>query len=227
MKKISLLIILFPLAAVICFSQKTKTPVKSNALKRTAIQPVDEIPEVDWKILIDAVQVENWEKSRSLASGYLTKIKAENDKKQIARLRYILLYALAGKVDESSVAGKKPEEAKARAELEKVANGFLGKEFFMPSREVSLDCAGKLNYVCAAKEQKNVLRVTATGQAGTAIYSFEYVRLKENFSVRKNVGKGAVLGGVLKKIEFNPNKSNVWIMRLFFEDGSVSIVPDL
>lgn len=227
MKKISLLIILFSLAAVICFAQKTKQPVKSNALKRTAIQQVDEIPDADWKILIDAVQVENWEKSRSLANEYLTKIKAENDKKQTARLRYILLYALAGKVDESSVTGKKPEEAKARAELEKTANGFLGKEFFMPSREVSADCAGKLNYVCAAKEQKNVLRVTATGQAGTAIYSFEYVRLKENFSVRKNVGKGAVLSGVLKKIEFNPNKSNVWIMRLFFDEGSVSIVPDL
>lgn len=227
MKKISLLIILFPLAAVVCFSQKTKPPVKSNALRGTAIQKVDEIPEVDWKNLIDAVQVENWGKSRSMASEYLAKIKAENDKKQMARLRYILLYALAGKVDESSVNGKKSEETLARVELEKTANGFLGKEFFMPSREVSTDCAGKLNYVCASGEQKNVLRVTATGQAGTAIYSFEYVRLKESFSVKKNVGKGAVLGGVLKRIEFNPNKSNVWIMRLFFEDGSVSVVPDL
>ncbi len=156
----------------------------------------------------------------------MAKIKTENNKKQIARLRYILLYALAGKIVEASLANKKPEEVIARIELENAANGFLDKEFFMPSREISDDCEGKLNYVCRSKQQKNVLRVTATDRMGTAIYSFEYVRLKENFSPLKNIGKQAVLGGILNKIEFNPMKSNVWIMRLFFENGSVNVVPD-
>ncbi len=156
----------------------------------------------------------------------MTKIKTENSKKQIARLRYILLYTLAGKIVEAALAGKKPEEAKARIEHERAANGFLEKEFFMPSREISDDCDGRLNYVCRSKQQKNVLRVTATSQAGTAIHSFEYLRLKETFSITESIGKEVVLSGVLKKIEFNPNKSNVWIMRLFFENGSVNVVPD-
>ena len=226
MKKVVLLVILFCLSAVVCFSQKSKTPAKSNAAKPAQVKAIAEIPDTDWRILVDAVQAENWEKSASLANGYLAKIKTENNKKQIARLRYILLYALAGKIIETSFAGKKAEEAKARIELEKTANGFLGKEFFMPSREVSDNCEGRLNYVCRSKQQENVLRVTTTSQAGTAIYSFEYLRLKQNFSITENIGKEVILSGVLRKIEFNLNKSNVWIMRLFFENGSVNVVPD-
>ncbi len=217
---------LFCLSAVVCFSQKSKTPVRATAPKQLQIQLIEEIPDADWRILIDAAQVENWEKSASLASEYLTKIKSENSKKQVARLRYILLYALAGKVVEASLAHKKPEEAKARIELEKTANGFLDKEFFMPSREVARDCEDKLNYVCRLKQQRNVLRVTATNQAGTVINSFEYVRLKEDFNILRNAGKEVILSGILNKIEFNPTKSDVWIMRLFFENGSVNVVPD-
>ena len=226
MKKVVLLVILFCLSTIVCFSQKSKTSVASNAAKPMQAQPIKEIPDADWGNLINAVQSENWGKSALLASGYLTKIRNENNKKQIARLRYILLYALAGKIVEASFANKKPEEAKTRIELEKAANGFLEKEFFMPSREVSEDCQSKLNYVCRSKQQENVLRVTATNKTGTAIYSFEYVRLKENFSLLKNVGKQVILNGILNKIEFNPNKSNVWIMRLFFENGAVNPVPD-
>jgi hypothetical protein len=226
MKKVVLLIILFCLSAVVCFSQKSKTPVKATASKPSQVKAIAEIPDTDWRTLVDAVQSENWGKSTSLADGYLTKIKTENNKKQIARLRYILLYALAGKIVEASFANKKADEAKARIELEKAANGFLEKEFFMPSREISDDCEGKLNYVCRSKQQKNVLRVTTTNQAGTAIYSFEYLRLKQNFSITGNIGKEVILSGVLRKIEFNPNKSNVWIMRLLFENGSINVVPD-
>jgi hypothetical protein len=226
MKRVFFLATLFCLSTIAAFPQKSKTPVKSNASKQTPAQPLKVIPDADWRVLIDAVEAESWEKSATLAARYLTKIKIENDKKQLARLRYILLYAMAGKIVSASFAGKKPEENKARVELKNAADGFLEKEFFMPSREISGDCEGKLNFICGSKQQKNVLRVTATNRAGTAIYSFDYIRLKENFRLTENIGKHAVIGGVMKKIEFNPNESNVWIMRLFFENGSVNIVPE-
>lgn len=226
MRKVVLLAALFCLSTLACFSQNSKTPVGSNAAKPAQVKAIAEIPETDWRTLVDAAQSENWEKSASLASGYLTKIKTENNKKQIARLRYILLYALAGKIVEAAFANKKAEETKARIELEKTAKGFLEKEFFMPSREVLDNCDCRMNYVCRSKQQANVLRVTTTSQAGTAIYSFEYLRLKQNFSITENIGKEVILSGVLRKIEFNPNKSNVWIMRLFFENGSINVVPD-
>lgn len=224
MKKIAFSVILLCLTACVGFSQKSKAVVEPTAAKPARIKSLNEIPSADWKNLIDAVQAEDWEKSSLLADDYLSKLKLENNEKQMARLRYILLYALAGKVVEKSFSGKKFEEDKARVELEKRANEFLEKEFFMPSREIADECAGKLNYVCVSKQQKNVLRTTATNQAGTAIYSFEYVKLKENLSLGQSIGKQAILGGTLKKIEFNPNKSNVWIMRLFFEDGSLNVV---
>ncbi len=145
MKRVVLSIMLFCLPAVVCFPQKSKPPVNSDTAKQPSIQQITEIPAAEWKILIESVQAENWGKSILLSSGYLAKVKAENDKKQIARLRYILLYALAGKIIASSFSGKKTEEDKARGELEKAANGFLNKEFFMPSREISIDCQGKLN----------------------------------------------------------------------------------
>lgn len=226
MRNVVLIVSLFCLSASVCFSQKSKTITKLPVVKQALPQPFAEIADADWRSLIDAVQVENWDKSASLANGYLTKIKIENEKKQVARLRYILLYALAGKIVETSSANKTAEETKARAELEKTANGFLGKEFFMPSREVARDCENRLNYVCRSKQQPNVLRVTATDHSGTAIYSFEYVRLKEYFNVLRNAGKEIVLSGILRKVEFNPNKSNVWIMRLIFGDGAVNVVPD-
>lgn len=224
MKKAVLLLFLLSFLSVVGLAQKNKTPVKPTVLKQ--VQPFTEVPDADWKSLIDAIQVENWEKSAPLAGKYLALLKTENDKKQIARLRYILLYSLAGKIVKNSLDNKSSDETQTRAELEKKANEFLGKEFFMPSREVSRDCEGRLNYICRSKQQPNILRVTATDHAGTSIYSFEYVRLKEYFNFLRNVGKDVILSGILKKVEFNPNKSNVWIMRLIFEEGAVSVVPD-
>ena len=226
MKKFVLSMSLLCLSTAVCFSQNKKLPARSNAVKETTVKPFAEIPDADWIDLITAVQTENWEKSLTLANGYLTKIKAENEKKQLARLRYISLYALAGKIAEASAANKNAEEAKARIELEQTAKNFLGKEFFMPSREILKDCTEKLNFICRSKQQRNVLRVTATNQSGTAIFSFEYVRLKEDFGILRNTGKQAIVSGILSKIEFNPNNSNVWIMRLFFEQGAINIVPD-
>lgn len=210
----------------IASKSELKVAPKSSISKAIAIRPSNEISDGDWKSLIDAAQVENWSKTAMLAESYLTKVNIENDKKQIARLRYILLYALAGKIIEASTAKDKTEEIKARAELEKTANEFVGKEFFMPSREIARRCEGWLNYVCRSNQQPDVLRVTATNHSGIAIFSFEYVRLKEEFFTLKNSGKEVILNGVLDKFEINPELSNIWIMRLFFENGSANLVPD-
>lgn len=226
MKKAVLLPLLLCFLSSVNFAQKRITLDKPTVIKTLPPQAFKEVPDADWKNLIDAVQVENWEKSVPLANQYLAQLKIENDKKQIARLRYILLYSLAGKIVKESLGNKSSNQAQTRTELEKTANEFLGKEFFMPSREISRDCEGKLNYICRSTQQPNILRVTATDHAGTAIYSFEYIRLKEYFNFLRNVGKEVILSGTLKKIEFNPNQSNVWIMRLIFENGTVNVVPD-
>ncbi|MDQ3800026.1 MAG: hypothetical protein M3384_11275 [Acidobacteriota bacterium] len=203
--------------------QKRRTAVSPSpaAPKKTA-QPVaptpaGEIPEADWLKMADAMYQENWEKSSALAAQNLQKLKIENAKKQLAQLRYIYLYSLAGKVSEGKM---------AFAEFERIAGGFVGQEFLLVSRQLLADCSTKVNYICASKTSDRVLRVTATNRAGTAIHLFEYVVLDEKFDLRANSEKLAFLGGNLKKIESNIYTPDLKILRLIFDKGYVKVATD-
>jgi hypothetical protein len=217
MKKLIFSIILFSLTAFIAFGQ-TRTKAVNPAPKK-AIPPAvaGEIAEADWLKMADAMYLENWETASSLAAQNLQKLKIDNSKKQLAQLRYIYLYSLAGKVSEGKM---------AFAELERVANTFIGQEFLLVGRQLLADCNTKVNYICAAKDNERVLRVTATNRAGTAIHLFEYVVLNESFDVRANSEKVAFLGGNLKKIESNPYKPELKVMRLIFDKGYVKLATD-
>jgi hypothetical protein len=217
MKKLIFFTVLFSLTVSLTFGQKRATTV--NPAPKKIVQPAraGEIPEADWLKMADAMYLENWEKSSTLAAQNLQKLKTDNAKKQLAQLRYIYLYSLAGKVS----AGKMPF-----AEFERVANTFVGQEFMLVSRQLLADCNTKVNYICAAKNNERVLRVTATNRAATTIHLFEYVVLSERFDLRANNEKLAFLGGNLKKVESNLYKPDMKIMRLIFDKGYVKIATD-
>lgn len=225
MKKLIFFIVFICLTAVSGFGQKPRqATVKSAPATKKIVQPAssgaaktNEIREADWLKMADAMYQENWEKSSALAAQNLQKLKTENAKKQLAQLRYVYLYSLAGKVSE----GKMPF-----AEFERVANTFVGQEFLLVSRQLLADCATKVNYICASKTSDRVLRVTATNRAGTSIHLFEYVVLDERFDIRANSEKLAFLGGNLKKVESNLYKSDLKIMRLIFDKGYVKVATD-
>ncbi|MGI8494565.1 MAG: hypothetical protein ACR2L1_04530, partial [Pyrinomonadaceae bacterium] len=211
------------------FGQKRPVPAKKPALKKpvaaktsaaTAAKPapkavLKEIPETEWKLLVAALEAEDWTRASTLASAAIGRLNTDNDKKQLVRLRYFYLYALAGKA-----AGGKM----TYTELEKITALFIGKEFLMPSRDFLSDCTQKVNYICPVIANETVLRVTATNKSGTEIHSFEYVKLGEKFDFAANEGKTAFLGGTLQEAEIKPYKKNISIMRLIFEQGFVNIV---
>lgn len=217
MKKLIFFTVLFSLAVSLTFGQKRATTV-SPAPKKI-VQPVraGEIPEPDWLKMADAMYLENWDKSSALAAQNLQRLKTDNPKKQLAQLRYIYLYSLAGKVSEGKM---------TFAEFERVAKTFVGQEFMLVSRQLLADCSTKVNYICAAKNNERVLRVTATNRSATKIHLFEYVVLNERFDVRANSEKLAFLGGNLKKVESNLYKSDMKIMRLVFDKGYVKVATD-
>ncbi|HLL99846.1 MAG TPA: hypothetical protein VK400_02220 [Pyrinomonadaceae bacterium] len=227
MKKLIFFIVLVCLTAILSFGQKQRQATPVNPAPKKIVQPAaspavsgvktNEIREADWLKMADAMYQENWEKSSALAAQNLQKLKTENAKKQLAQLRYVYLYSLAGKVSE----GKMPF-----AEFERIAGSFVGQEFLLVSRQLLADCATKVNYICASKTSDRVLRVTATNRAGTAIHLFEYVALEERFDVRANNEKLAFLGGYLKKVESNLYKSDLKIMRLIFDKGYVKVATD-
>lgn len=217
MKKTILILTALFLASVVSFGQTRKAPVKPVPVKPAPTPTVAQISDTEWNEMVKALTAENWVKASSLISVSLSKLKTDNETKQLARLRYFYLYSLAGKVAKGLATFE---------ELEKSAKNLIGQDFLMPSREIAADCTKKLNYICAVKDNEKALRVTAINEPATSILSFEYVLLNEQFDVTANNGKKAFLSGRLKKTEFNPEKSDEWIMRLFFENGAAAIVAE-
>ena len=110
------------------------------------------------------MRTEDWENSALLTSRLIERTKTENEKKQLAQLRYFYLYSLAGKVIAYSEAKKSVEEEAARKELNKAAEILSDEEFVMPPRQFLADCNKVLNYICTVKDNNNALRVTATNK---------------------------------------------------------------
>jgi hypothetical protein len=135
--------------------------------------------------------------------------------KQLAQLRYLYVFALAG----DAARGKIPY-----TELERVIKGYVGKEFLMPPRRFLADCKSNVNFICPVAGDDKALRVTATNRESSAIHSFEYVQLNEKIDVAENNGKQAFLGGTLLTAEVNVYKSNLRIMRLTFNKGFANLV---
>lgn len=224
MKKIILFAILLCISVSLCFAQKRQTPINTAKPQTIQTPTVKEISDAEWKILTAALQSENWEKSALHASQYLQKIKIDNEKKQLAQLRYFYLYSLAGKILTFSSAKKTIEENAAWKQLDEAVGKFIGKEFVLPPRRLLNDCKEVLNYICAVTGNERALRVTATNRAGTAIHSFDYVGFDEKILSGEFAERETFLGGKLKTVEFNQDMSKPWVMRLIFEKGFVSLV---
>jgi len=217
MKKLIFFTVFICLTVSLAFGQKRATAVNPAPKKIVPPALTGEIPEADWLKIADAMYLEDWEKASALAAQNLQKLKTDNAKKQLAQLRYIYLYTLAGKVSEGKM---------AFAELQRIAQTFIGQEFLLVGRQLLADCSTKVNYICAAKDNDRVLRVTATNRAATAIHLFEYVVLDERFDVRANSEKVAFVGGSLKKIESSLYKPDMKVARLIFDKGYVKLATD-
>ena len=202
MKRIFLITLLCIFTGVFAFAQADKKPVSA-------------ITETQWKDLVAALKAENWEAAAALSSDYMKLMKEDDEKKTLARLRYMYLHSVAGKVFE----GKMSFE-----ELEKAVKDLIGKEVVTPYRKITLDCQGEFNLICPSEENKKRTMTTAANKEGTSIFSFEYADLKETVDFSGNKGKQAAVGGIIKDIVPNPNKTTIVIMRIFISDGYIKFL---
>lgn len=221
MKKFALLVIL--LLTATGFAQK---PPKIVTVKpQPVLSPVTtKFSEAEWKILTDALQSEDWMKAATTAAQYLQKLKFDNDKKQLAQLRYLRLYALAGKISAISGAGIPADNNALWKELDDAASESNGKEFILPPRRHLNECVKVANYICRVADNDRALRVTATNREGTAIHSFDYVVFDDKSLLNNLPESELFLGGTLKRIEYNQDSVKPWVMRLIFEKGFVNVV---
>jgi hypothetical protein len=197
------------------FAQKRKTPAKPSTPKPAPVTTVSELPEGEWSGIIRALEAEEWDKSSMLSGNALKKLRFENDKNQLARLRYIYLFSSAGRVAQGKMTA---------TELQNIAQTFVGQAFIMLDRNALTNCQNSLNYVCPVKANKSALRVSATNKAFTTIHSFENVKLLQPFDFTQNNLKNVFVGGTLRQVEVNQKPEKVWIMRLSFENGWVQMV---
>jgi hypothetical protein len=221
--KIYIAAVLLGLSIVAASGQKIITN-PSEASQTVSIPNAAVISDNEWKVLTDSLRAENWDKSAFYAAGLMNRLKTENDRKQIAQLRYFYLFALAGKIHKTHDAGKKTDEEAAWRELDKAVDGLIGKEFVLPPREYRADCSKALNFVCAVKDNDKAFRTTATNKEGTAIHSFDYVVFDNKADLGIYTDKQFFLGGTLKKVEFNDDLSQPWVMYLIFDKGFIRVI---
>lgn len=221
LKKSVISVILFCVSVSICLTQ---TPVEADKPVPSQTTSGLEISDNEWKILTDALRTEDWDKAAFFASLLLSRLKADNEKKQLAQLRYFYLYALAGKILEAADTKRAAKREATLEELKKASETFLGKEFLLPPRQFLTDCRERVNYICPVKTDEKALRVTATNKDATAILSFDYVLFDTKVDLKELTATEAFLGGTLKKVEFNDDRSKPWLIRLIFEKGFVRVV---
>jgi len=224
MKKFSFLIILSCFLASISLAQKIVPRNDSDETLQIPKAGAITISDREWRILTDALTAENWDKAAFYASGLLNRLKIDNDKKQMAQLRYFYVYALAGRILKFTDAKNKIEEDIAWKELDKAVESLIGKEFILPPRQFMGDCRQSLNYICKVKDNDKAFKVTATNKTGTGIHSFDYVLFDKKIDLQTYLDKQTFLGGTLKRVEFNDDMTKPWVMYLIFEKGFVRVV---
>jgi len=224
MKRLIFITILICLAAASFPAQKIVRTPAPVAPRNVPFKTVSEISDAEWSALAAALAREDWKQSAALAAQHLQSLRTENDKKQLAQLRYIHLYSLAGQILSYNSVGNATDAERAWTELDKVLGTYVNQEFVLPPRLFTTDCEKKLNVICQVKETPNAFRTTATNKEGSGIHSFDYVQFDQAIDIKEFDGKQTFLGGILRRVEYNEDKSKPWILRLFFNKGFLTVV---
>ncbi len=173
-----------------------------------------QLTEKQWDDLYAALDLEDWSRAADYSAKYLRQLKDEGDKRSLGRLRYMFVFASAGKVIERKMAFE---------ELGKVLTDLLAREIVLPGRRLTTNCPAPMNSICVLSGSKYDLSSAAANNHGTSIHAFEYVKLQDKFDAKGHDGDLAEVSGILDSFQLNPNKSTIWIMRLFIDKGHVAL----
>lgn len=115
------------------------------------------------------------------------------------------------------------EEKMDYADLRPYSTQLEGKIIVMPGHPTTADTSTlRLNTnVLRAKDKAFEARTTSTNASGSSIYFFETFYFNRNLDLNRLEGLNTQCGGTLKSIQFNPNESLIWIMRLEIEEAFI------
>lgn len=164
--------------------------------------------------LIDSLNAESWSSSEKICKNLLDYTETiDSLAGETMVLRYIYIYTNAGLLNE-----KKITQTEA---LNKVKY-LKGKEMIMPSHPFNSNCY--VNCTQLSSEDKNTFFTAVNNDAGTQIFAFEYVTIKDGIQETKEALEGnfITLKGVLNEVTVEGNMFPRF--KLKFKDGEYRIV---
>ena len=164
----------------------------------------------DFKSLIPYLQTENW-KSAFKESTKLLKSADKDTSEFHAIILYINIFSAAGMVTEGQMTYK---------ELENNVMKFQGQKIIVSAHPVTIKDGALRQIKFDVTDSTNAAFVAATNSKGTNILCMEKFTFKDKINLDDFPEKTIVrCGGTLEKIETNPNKSMIWILRLTVKDA--------
>lgn len=161
----------------------------------------------NFKSLIPYLQNENW--SSAFKESEILLNKAEKDTSEYEAITiYINILSAAGMVTD----GKMTYE-----ELEKKVMKFQGQKIIMSAHPIKKENGSGLNFTKLISS--NEAFTIASNKKGINILCFEIIYFKEDINISDLQNSTIRCGGILDKIEMNPNKSDIWILRLIVKDA--------
>lgn len=151
----------------------------------------------DFKALIPYMEQEDWKNAFKQSAKLLDGAGSDS-----SDLKAIVLY-----MNILSSAGLVTIGQMTHAELDKHVVKFQGQKIVMSSRRVK-----PINFTIT--DSTNEAFFSTNNIKGTNILCFEKFYFNEKVNVAALEGAFIRFGGILEKIETNPNKSKIWILRL-------------
>ncbi len=163
----------------------------------------------NFKSLIPYLQIEDWDSAFKESEILLNNVEKDSSEFKAITI-YINIYSAAGMVAN----GKMTYE-----ELEKKIMLFQGQNIIMLAHPIRKEKDSSLNFtkLISSKEAFTI----AANKKGINILCFEKIYFKEDINIQELNDPFIRCGGILDKIEMNPNKSDIWILRLTVKDAFV------
>jgi hypothetical protein len=107
----------------------------------------------------------------------------------------------------------------------KNANRHVGQWIVMPAHPCIDSTALGYNSLKFVMHNGILKGMTTTAnKSKTTILCFEYFVYKEPIHPSRYIGKNVRCGGILESIEVNPNKSTIWVSRIYIRDAFARVV---
>jgi hypothetical protein len=169
----------------------------------------------DFKSVVPYLQREDFKSAFQKTNQLLEE--TQNDSSDIRGIvTYINIFSAAGMVATDQM---------TYDDFAKNANRHIGQRLVMPAHPC-IDSAAlgynTLKFIIHNGMLKGM--TTTANQSKTTILCFEYFVYKEPVNPTRYIGRNVRCGGILESIEVNPNKSKIWISRIYIRDAFARII---